>query len=272
MSFLRAIPPRASTFAAVLLVAGYGCGTPSTIGDASDVAADAADAADAAVDTPTGPRCGATAPACQDQSIQRLPMFPSPTGALIAPVSSTNGVFVSEVNAVGGGITPTLSFVYARFTDTGLEKVAISDEDSLASLDWDIAFRRFVIRLNSGVSGPSCVDAAQTPGGTSFDTLATVPPGLSYGTEAYFDPACAYVADSSGLGSPGSVLSTFWNYTSCVQMTGAVYVIRLRDGRQVKMQVLSYYSPAVQQQCDTTGTATSTSAAHVRIQWAFLGG
>ncbi len=269
MRFFRAISLRASTFAAALILAASGCASPVTVGDASDAASDAA--TDAVLDTATGPRCGATAPTCQDESIQRLPLFATTNSALIGAISSTSGVFVSEVNAVGGGITPTQSFVYARFTDTGLEKVAISDEESLASLDWDIAFRRFVIRLNSGVSGPSCVDAAQLPAGTNFDAVTTLPTGLAYATESYFDSACVYAPDSSGLGSPGVVLSTFWNYTSCVQMTGAVYVIRLRDGRQVRMQVLSYYSPTVQAQCDSTGMATSASAARVRIQWAFLG-
>lgn len=255
-----------------------GCGTdsgnaPQDAATATDVSADTStDApADTAVDA-TPPRCSSTAPQCQDQSIQALGFFDTPNTATVSEESSDNGVFVSAIDATGGGMTPTRSYVYARFTPTGMARVNISDEQSLRSLEWDVAFRRFIVRLNSGVSGPSCVEGARTAPGTTFDALTATPSNLTFRTEQYFTPpTCDLVPDGSGLGSPSTALSSFWRYAGCVHMTGNVYVVRLRDGRAVKLQMLSYYSEAAQQQCDTADTIPSPSGAgHMRVRWSFL--
>ncbi len=263
------------------LLASMGCGSNAGGPAPGDAAvsgdapmADASDAApEAAADAPPAARCMATTVPCQDESIQRLGLFDTVNPATVTQVSMEDGVFVHEVDATGGGMTPTRSFVYARFTPTGLEKVNLSDEDALTSLDWDIAFRRFIIRVNSGVSGPSCVQAARTAPRTDFGALSEVPSGLTYRTEEYLTPSCDLVPDGSGLGSPSTALSSFWTYSGCVHMSGNVYVVRLRDGRAVKLQVLSYYSPAAQQQCDDMDSLpTPSGAGHVRIRWAPLGG
>ncbi|MFO0606097.1 MAG: HmuY family protein [Polyangiales bacterium] len=269
-----------------LLCTGLACssaGGSTPQGDASvaaDVAPDsAADASpdvspDVAPDAAPAARCMATTVQCQDESIQRLGLFDRVnTVATIRQESAEGGVFVHNVDATGGGMTPTRAYVYARFTDEGLVKVDLSDEDAFTSLDWDVAFRRFIIRVNSGVSGPSCVDAARTAPRTDFDALTAVPPGLTYRTEEYVTPpSCEIVPDGSGLGSPSTALSSFWTYSGCVHMSGNVYVIRLRSGRSVKFKVLSYYSPAAQEQCNTSDSLPSPSGAgFLRVQWAFLG-
>lgn len=225
-------------------------------------------------------RCNATAVPCQDDSIMQLRLY-----ATVNPDSVTEeGTapdFKTRVDARAGGLSPTQSFMYLSFTETGLQKRLISDEQAFVSLDWDIALRRYILRINSGVSGPSCVEAARTAPMTSYDTLMQAPANLSWRTEEYFIPPepdagslmCSFVADTSGMaGAPGTALSSFWTYMNCVQMTGNVYVIHLRDGRYVKFQVLSYYTAAAQQNCNQTGSATPTpnEAAVVRLRWAFI--
>lgn len=279
----RARALRIAALLSALLSAGCSASSsaPTDAAATPDVAPDAVSAdtsadvvsADAPVDGAAMARCTATTVPCQDESIQSLGLFDTVNAAAITQVSADNGVFVHEVDATGGGMTPTRAYVYARFTADGLEKVSISDEDALTSLDWDVAFRRFIIRVNSGVSGPSCVQAARTAPGTTFDALTAVPATLSYRTEAYLTPSCDLVPDGSGLGSPSTALSSFWTYSGCVHMSGNVYVVRLRDGRAVKLQVLSYYSPTAQAQCDAMDTLPATSGAgHVRVRWAPLGG
>ena len=85
-------------------------------------------------------------------------------------------------------------------------KVDLSDEDAFTSLDWDVAFRRFIIRVNSGVSGPSCVDAARTAPRTDFDALTMVPPTLTYRTEEYVTPPRARSSRRQRPGSPSTAL------------------------------------------------------------------
>jgi hypothetical protein len=209
---------------------------------------------------------------CIDQSIAQLMLFEAPASGQIINAPGPDS-FETTVDATAGGTEASESFVYARFTDKGLEKVEIGDEDAFVSLDWDIAFRRYVIRLNSGISGPGSVTGARTLPETTFDTIEMPPEpdAVPYRTEAYFTPSCDYVNDGSGIGSPGTALASFWKYQGCVQMTGNVFVLALHDERHVKLEVLSYYAPEQQQKCDMTGMVPSASGAgNLRIRWAFL--
>jgi hypothetical protein len=207
---------------------------------------------------------------CTDESVQQLDLFAAVSDGAVMNAEA-EGVFTTTVDATGGGLSPTESFVYARFTGAGLEKVAIGDEEALGSTDWDIAFRRFLIRLNSGASGPSCVIAAAAPAGTDFATLSAAPAGLSFAAEAYVTDSCEIVPDDSGLGSAATALAKYWEYPGCVKMTGNVYVVQLADGRSVKLQVVAYYSLAAQMACDATGTVPQPSgSANFTLRWAFL--
>lgn len=211
---------------------------------------------------------------CTDDSVKMLVLFDKPSDAPVRLESSDQGTFKQFVDATAGGLTPTMSFVYAHFTDKGLEQVDISDEDAFTSLDWDIAFRRYVIRLNSGVSGPGDVTAARTVPATTFDSLKAVPDDLEYRSEEYFTQDCTFVSDGSGMvGGPGTALASYWSYKMCLAMTHNVYVIQVDRPKQrhIKFEVTSYYTPTNQQTCDTTGEVpTPTGAANMRMQWAFL--
>lgn len=217
------------------------------------------------------PVCSEPTPVpCEDESVLELALFAPPNPAMITNTADGDG-WLTHVDATGGGFNPTLSYVYARFTDEGLVRVDVGDEDAFGSMDWDIAFRRFVIRLNSGVSGPSCVSAARTGATTEYDTLDAVPAGLDYRVEEYFTPTCDFVPDGSGLMSPGTALQSFWRYPGCVQMTNNVYIVRLADGRQLKMTVLSYYEPEAQATCDATGSSPMPNGSgNIRLRWELL--
>ncbi len=266
-----------------LLVAGCGGSSMATPDagstDAGSIDAELADAGGTDAGPPDAgpaatPVCTDPTPAtCTDQSILDLNLFTDPNPATIDNTPDGSG-FMTHVDATGGGFDPTLSFVYAKFTDAGLVRVDVGDEAALDSMDWDIAFRRFLIRLNSGPSGPSCVGGAPMMSGTDYDSLDAPPDGTSYRAESYYDMSCTLVPDFSGLGSPGTVLDGFWEYpTSCVKMTGEVYVLQLANGRLVKLTVTSYYDPAVQNTCDTTGTidmGSPTGSGNIRLRWAYL--
>jgi hypothetical protein len=180
----------------------------------------------------------------------------------------------STVDATAGGsFNPDPpSFVHARFTDTGLEKVDITDEDSLASMDWDIAFRRYVVRINSGHSGPSCVSAARVPGEGDFDGLTEVPDDLNYREDEYFTESCEIIADGTGLpDSPATALGSFWSYPGCVQMTGNVFVVRLADGRHLKLTITQYYDDAAHTECQEEGSVPEDNGSGtIQVRWAFL--
>jgi hypothetical protein len=236
-------------------------------GDAGSVDAASNDAG--ALDA--GPVCDPVAPPCIDEQIGALDLFAPVSDGSITEEGSTAGEFTTLIDATGGGLMPSESFVYARFTPTGLVKVEVGDEGAFDSTEWDIAVRRYVLRINSGVGGPSCVTAARTAPGTTFESLTTVPDGLAYRTEEYFTDTCELVPDGSGLGSAATALASFWTYEMCVEMTGNVYVVQLANGSRVKLEVLSYYEPGPQATCNETHMVPMPSGAgNVRIRWAFL--
>jgi len=215
-----------------------------------------------------------TAVACSDQIFQGMNYQTNVASGLI--VNDPDGAgFISKVDATAGGFgapNPD-SYVYAKFSATGLEKVAISDEQSLDSMDWDIAFRRFIIRLNSGSGGPSCVSAARFAENPTYEATTAPPPNALYKKDDFFSDSCEMIPDGKGLpGSPATVLGGYWSYVNCVKMTDLVYVIRLADGRLVKFIVDSYYKPEVQEQCDTTDMIPmmDTGSAVFQVRWAFL--
>lgn len=250
--------------------------------DAGDNEPDAGEpTADAGQDAGPPPACDAHEVPCQEASFENLGLLETPAGDAITEEGTTAGEFLTHVDATGSpatGTAPTTAYVYARFTDEGLEQVSIDDDEAFTSTEWDIALRRYIIRLNSGVSGPSCVRGARLPDGAggeppAFEDVTAVPEDLELQPESYFEgDACTFVDDGSGLpGAPASVLASYWEYAGCLAMTDAVFVIELRDGRHVKLQVASYYPPENQERCDTEGTTSIPSgAANFRLRWAFL--
>lgn len=210
---------------------------------------------------------------CRDQTLVALEMAPSDVSPGLIENTEVDGHFESTIDATAGGFGGDGGYVYGKFTANGLEKVEITDDESFDSMAWDVSFRRFVIRLNSGVGGPSCVTAARTAPDTDFATLAEVPENLDFNEEQFMSPGtCDVISDGSGLpGAPGVVLQNYWTYASCLQMTGNVYVVELADGHHVKLMVNSYYQdPARQQECNETGTNDSVGSAHINMSWAFL--
>jgi hypothetical protein len=219
-----------------------------------------------------GEACQPAEVPCVDQSISGLMLRDTKSGGAIAE-EGDGDAFVSHVDATAGGIMITDGYTYARFGEKGLERLDLSDEEAFESTDWDIAFRRYVIRLNSGVSGPSCVQGARVPGDDGFDALDGVPDNLSFFAEQYFtEGSCEFVPDASGIMAPSTVLGSFWTYPGCVKMTGNVYVVRLASGKHVKLEVLSYYEPSFQETCDTMNTVQmgNNGAGNVRVKWAWL--
>jgi hypothetical protein len=215
-----------------------------------------------------------TTVACSDQIILAMNLQPDAAKGLITSTADGDG-WVSNVDATAGGAFASKpdSYTYGKFTDQGLVKVDLADQDSLTSMAWDIAFRRYVIRINSADSGPSCVQGARVAGAETYEQITAEPAGLAFHADDYFTESCDIIPDGSGLpDSPATALSSFWTYPGCVQMTKHVFVLELASGRHLKLVVDDYYSPAVQDQCDTTGAVpmSNTGSGNIVLRWAFF--
>jgi HmuY protein len=218
------------------------------------------------------PICARTTVACSDQAILQLDLKTAVAPGLITNLAADGG-FKSIVDAVAGGSPPTDSYVYAKFTSTGLQKVALGDQAALDAFDWDIAFRRFVIRLNGGDSGPACTAAAMLPPGTPFDSVTSLPAIASYPVDDFLtaSPTCGFVDDGSGLpSSPATALASYYGYTNCVTMTGRVFIVQTRLGRHLKLEITGYYQSEAAQATCNSGAAPGVPGGTIRLRWAFL--
>lgn len=164
-----------------------------------------------------------------------------------------------------------ISYLYGRFDpELGLVKVDLTDPQSLVSTDWDIAFRRFSVRINSGDSGPSCVRASRVDPRIGFEDVATPMEALRWRTDDFFSNACTLIPDGSGLSFPDTALSSYYSFGRCLAMTKHVFMLQLRSGRHVKLLVESVYTDDEQQACDAGESVPFFSAGHVRLRWSYV--
>jgi hypothetical protein len=195
------------------------------------------------------------------------------TGGLTERIDGND--WITTVDATAGGLVeaPFNPWIYVRFTDTGMQKVEITDLEALDSMEWDLALHRFKLRLNSGVSGPSCVAAAALPERSFAEVdLAAAESGV-FETEAFYDETCTFLTDDTGdegapTGVPAVVLQDWWTYPDCVATSGIPFAIRLANGRLMKLEVLSFYGDG-QQRCNDEGIV-GTQSAVIDIRWTFL--
>ncbi len=208
--------------------------------------------------------------ACVDEIISDFSLHDDKTSKGDVGNTESGGVFSSTVDASAGGSSASSknAWTYARFTADGLEKVEIDDETALDDMSWHIAARRYIVRLNSGASGPSCVGATEVSGG--FDEVMTAKD--EFGLEDFYNADCELKEDNSGLpGSPAVQLGAWWKYTSCVETTGQVFQLQLDDGQVLKFTIDAYYAGAGQAECNDAGSTSEESAIYT-WRWAFLGG
>lgn len=139
-------------------------------------------------------------------------------------------------------------------------------------MDWDIAFHRYILRLNGGCSGPSCFAATKVAG--EYDEVTSVPAGAPFVTDDQTDAECRFRADEEA-GDPanerdwGTALRGYYLYDGCLKMTGTVFAIRLADRRTLKLTVTHYCAPQAQAECDETCITSHEGAANLQIRLRF---
>jgi hypothetical protein len=168
------------------------------------------------------------------------------TGAVtVSPQPADPNTFTAQVDATAGGsmMFSKNAFVYLDLING--KKVDITDVQASASNGWDIAFKRWQIKLNGGTSGPGGVGAERLPGKTLAE-VTTAPAG-SYPSDSYFDEMCGLVLDD--IGGIKTLLADWYDYESGTMRLAPkkeVIVLTRRDGKgHIKVQLTGYYKGTV---------------------------
>ncbi len=176
--------------------------------------------------------------------------------------------FVTIVDASAGGYNQAANnpWVYVRFDADGASRVDIGDEDSLETADWHMGLRRYLLRLNSGSGGPSCVSGAKM-GAYEYEDLTELPTGVEYQVEDFYTESCELQMDMYEM-SPTFVLRDWWDYSACVETTNVPFLVQLETGEVIKLRVETYYGTG-QEDCNNNGSMGGDSAT-ITLRWAFL--
>ncbi|MCP4918499.1 MAG: hypothetical protein GY913_16465 [Proteobacteria bacterium] len=106
----------------------------------------------------------------------------------------------------------------------------------LTSDGWDLAFQRYTVKLNGGVSGGGEVEAAELLGQTLEDLV-----------QAPVDGWVTDAADADEDGVPEYALATWYDYDSATHLLSAAdksYALRSVEGGYFALQFDSYYDDA----------------------------
>lgn len=168
-------------------------------------------------------------------------------------VTESGGVFSATIDASAGGMDLSRSnpFVYLDL-ETGT-RVDITDFEALQETDWDLAFKRVLIRTNSSDSGPGQVMLAKLSL-TTFEAVTAAPDSAeAYYTDITLDEECELLIDPIGnpiaainhlnMNNPSGSAS-WYNYDGGVSPnTGDIYIVR-NDGDDTtyKLEILSWAS------------------------------
>jgi hypothetical protein len=164
-------------------------------------------------------------------------------GPNVVHEEQSEGEVVTRVDA-----TAEETWVYLDL-DSG-EQLDVADPS--ADADWDVAFLRFHIKLNGGVSGGADVDALPLSD-TAFADV-TVAPADGFLTDQ---------ADGEDDNEdPDYVFRDWYAYefmTHVLTPHPIVYVVRTAEPRHFKLQIENYYDDA-------------GSSAHITFRWAEIPG
>ncbi|PIE87499.1 MAG: hypothetical protein CSA01_00395, partial [Bacteroidetes bacterium] len=131
-------------------------------------------------------------------------------------------------------------WVYFSF-DKG-EEVEITDFQN--SMEWDIAFHRFDVRVNCGTSGPG-QGGSISMGQVNFDAVKTAP------TEGYsLNDSISIITEEGNWTNPvtvpGDTIVGKWLYFTGpppqYNITNDIYVIKTAEGKYSKIWLKDYYN------------------------------
>ena len=161
------------------------------------------------------------------------------------------------VDATAGGFqnSSTSPYVYISLTNDSAQKSEITDTESYQNDSWDVAFKRYVIRINGGDSGMASVAVAEVNANT-LDEITDIPSDDQFITDNWANPDCS-INEVEFVGGPQTAMGLWFVAGGSLVPRDVVYVLRLRDNTYIKLKIASYYGDP----------ADPNRSAYYAIQW-----
>jgi hypothetical protein len=138
--------------------------------------------------------------------------------------------------------TKSSEWVYFSFEQNDTIKIV----DPFKSTDWDLAFRRFYIRSNGGLSGPgnAGADSTMLTGSDGFSAYKMVSDTATYSSDINMR-VMTFQGYTNDTVNP--VMYTWFNYDFILKQlvpSNKIFVFRTAKGKYAKLWFKSYYSDA----------------------------
>jgi hypothetical protein len=200
--------------------------------------------------------------ACSAALKQTLSLVDEVSSASVSILSQAGSERTLYVDAEAGGVSAKDQnpWVYVALA-TG-QAVALTDLQALESTAWDLAFKRNLIRTNSGDSGPGlggAIRIALTWDDVDRSTLGN----KALPIEQWFDDQCMLKQSDTG-----DVITSFGSWDEydeanhILTPADVVYIMAGADGTLYKLAILDYYS--------SPSGAHGSTAAHFKLRVAPL--
>ena len=181
--------------------------------------------------------------ACSAALRQELGLVDARSEAAVQVLGSSGSELQVYVDASAGGFDSQDMSPWVYLSLATGARVDVGDMEALESADWDIAFKRFVLRNNSGDSGPGQGGALRIA--LPFDTVNLETLGdRELPTESWFDDDCNLTEDDSG--APVTTFSGWSEYDQAQHVLtpapDVTYLVSGGSGELYKVAILDYYA------------------------------
>lgn len=180
--------------------------------------------------------------ACSGALKQTLSLVDAVSGAAVSTLAESDTERTIFIDATAGGIDgqDKNPWVYVAL-GTG-QAVAITDLQAFKSIAWDLAFKRFVVRNNSGDSGPGSGGAIRIA--LPWDKVSRATLGdKALPIEEWFDDDCMLQLDvNHELITSFTGWSEYDEANHVLNAADVVYIVAGGNGLLYKVAILDYYS------------------------------
>jgi hypothetical protein len=180
---------------------------------------------------------------CSGALKQSLSLVDEVSTATVATLDEVGSERTLYVDASAGGIDGQDQHPWVYLSLATGKAVAVSDLDALSQTSWDLAFKRFLVRTNSGDSGPGQGGAIRIA--LPWDQVESATLGSkAVPVEEWFDADCMLQVDMATM----ELITTFSGWSEyddvnhVLSAADVVFIVKSAAGELYKLQILDYYS------------------------------
>ncbi len=183
--------------------------------------------------------------ACEAARDQMLSAQDKVSTGVVEVVSTDNGVSTVYIDATAGGSgqSSTNPAIYVNLAE--LTRADITDLASYTDPGWDIALKRYIIRVNGGDSGAGSARVAHLVSKAFDEVTAADAASATFRADDYLDSLCMPIEDPAGLpGDPSTAFTGWYSYggTGAVSPNPITFLVYGSDGSSLyKLEIVDYF-------------------------------